>query len=252
MKGKIVASDGYCFKCGGKGFPDKVCPSCGREPTKVYLALDEAATDEFVEKIDAFGIPGKYRGVFWRPEILKKSFRNLENDKLFQHFVSQLDKINSVFVNGMVSSKSAIIIAPAGFSKMTFAYSCMQRALDAGMTVAPFLDTAELKRLLVLSSENPNYKLFGTVSYDEYVMADVCFVTVSKLPTHEWAYNVIQELLDRRCRRGLSTFIISRYGLDELSRRDRSNQFGVLQTATSDDDYKYPAIVAYKPFSERR
>lgn len=247
MDKRMVASDGFCFKCGGKGFTDKVCSSCGKEPIKLYIDLNESNTDAFVEKIDEFGVPGKYRGVFWNAEILKKSFRSLENDRMFQRYVDQLDKINRVFAEGVLSSKSAIIIAPAGYSKMTFAYSCMQRALDAGLSVAPFLDTCELKRLLVLSSENPNYKLFGKVSYDDYVMADVCFVTVSKLPVHEWAYNVIQELLDRRTRKGLSTFVISRFSLEEISKRDRSNQFGVLQTAVSQDDYKYPAVVAYRP-----
>lgn len=248
MDKKLVGKDGYCFTCGGKGFIDKVCPSCGREPKKLYINLDESNTDTFVEKIDEFGVPGKYRGVFWNSDVLRKSFKNLENDRLFQHYVDQLDKLNRVFADGVLSSKSAIIIAPAGYSKMTFAYSCMQRALDAGLTVAPFLDTSELKRLLVLSSENPNYKLFGKISYDDYIMSDVCFVTVSKLPVHEWAYNVIQELLDRRTRKGLSTFITSRYSLEEISRRDKSNQFGVLKTANSHDDYKYPAVIAYKTF----
>ncbi len=79
------------------------------------------------------------------------------------------------------------------------------------------------------------------------MLCDVCFVTVSKLPVHEWAYNTIQELFDRRARKGLGTFVTSRYGLDEISRRDASNQFGVISTAISDDSYKYPAVINYRP-----
>lgn len=247
MESKQIGKDNYCFICGGKGFPDRKCASCGREPRKLSFNFEERDSSLFVEKIDAFGIPGKYRGVLWNSGILKKSFREKAEDKSFQRFVNQLDKVDSVFAKGILSDKSAIIIAPAGYSKMVFAYSCMQRALDAGLSVAPFLDTSELKRLLVLSSENPNYKLYGKISYDDYVLSDVCFVTVSKLPVHEWAYNVIQELFDRRTRKGLGTFVTSRYGLEEISRRDLSNQFGVVSTAVSEDSYKYPAVISYRP-----
>lgn len=247
MDKKLVGSDGYCYVCGNKGLLDVPCPSCGREPKKLSIHLEERQDNVFVDRIDCFGVPGKYRGLLWNVDVLRKMHSNLDKDRAFQRFVSQLEKIDSLFVKGLISSKSAIIIAPAGFSKVTFAYSCMQRALDYGLSVAPFLDTDELKRLLVLSSERPNYRLFDSISYDSYVMSDICFVTVSKLPSREWAYNVIQELLDVRSRKGLGTFIMSRYGLDEISRRDASNQFGVISTAESSDDFKYPAVIRYKP-----
>lgn len=246
---KKLVLDNWCFKCGNKGFPDKECPSCHRAPTSTTLNLDHSSSEqiaEFVEKIDAFGIPSQYRGVIWDAEVLRKSFKGKEQNMLFQKYVNQLDKVNACFVSGVLSPKSAIIIAPAGYSKMTFAYSCMQRALDAGFSVAPFLDTIELKRVLFLAGEMPNYKIFGKVSYDDYIMSDVCFVTVTKMKQHEWAYETIQELLDRRSRKGLSTFIISRFDLSELSKRDYSNQFDVLSTAISEDTYKYPAIIRFR------
>ena len=42
----------HCFTCGGKGFLDKVCPECGREPNQVSLNLDKKDTTDFVKKID--------------------------------------------------------------------------------------------------------------------------------------------------------------------------------------------------------
>lgn len=243
-----VSMDNWCFKCGGKGFDDCECPSCGRKALKGSLNLEmRDDTEALVEKIDGFGVPSQYRGVVWDAEILKKSFREKENDLLFQKYVSQLEKVNSFFVRGILSPKSAMIIAPAGYSKMVFAYSCMQRALDKGFSVAPFLDTIELKRILTLAGENPGYKLYGKVEYDDYLTADVCFVTVTKLRQHEWAFEAIQELLDRRSRRGLSTFVISRFGLNEISKRDYSNQFDAISTANSEDSYKYPAVIKYLP-----
>ncbi len=248
MKKKLIGNDGFCYECGDKGFLDKACPSCGREPRKLSINFEAEHTASFVEKIESFGVPKKYQGVFWNADMLRKYHMDLAENVQFQRFISQLQKVNDFFVKGVLSEKSALIIAPAGFSKMVFAYSCMQRALEAGFSVAPFLDTVELKRLFVLSGENPSYKLFNQVSYDDYIVSDVCFVTVTKLPAREWAYNVIQELLDKRSRRGLGTFIISRYGLSEISRRDVSNQFGVMSTAVTEDDYKYPAVIRFMPY----
>lgn len=253
MQEKVISKDGYCFVCGGHGFLDKECPSCKKPPKNAGIDFsDDRQTEGFVEKIDSFGIPGQYRGVFWSADILRKHNRDKEDDLSFRKFTDQLSKIHNVFASGMLSGKSAIIIAPAGFSKEVFAYSCMQFALQHRLTVAPFLDTVELKRLLVLAGEQPSYRLFGRVTYDEYIMSDVCFVTVTKLPQREWSYNVIQELIDRRSRKGLGTFVLSRYSLSEISRRDKSNQFGVISTADSADNFKYPAVVSYRPMLSSR
>lgn len=244
---KLVSSDGWCFYCGGNGFEDKICPSCGREPVKASMNLDKKTNiDKFLTGIDELGIPSKYQGVIWNAEFLRHYHKDKEKDNNFARFVEQLEKINDVFAQGLLSEKSVIIIAPAGYSKMTFAFSCMQRALDNKYSVAPLLDTVELKRLLSLASEKPNYKLYNSIDYDTYVISEVCFVTVTKLPQHEWAYEVIQELFDRRTRLGLSTFIISRFDLSEISKRDYANQFETIVSAQSSDSFKYPAVIRYR------
>lgn len=244
MQSKQVGSDGFCYTCGGKGFPDKVCPSCGREPKKLSISFDDDG--KLIAKIDSFGVPGKYRGVLWNAEKLKKSFMDRESDPAFTRFVKQLDTINNVFVAGRLVESSAIIIAPAGFSKMTFAFSCMQHAIEHGFSVAPFLDTTELQRLLVLAGDRPFYKLGGKISYEEYVDSDVCFVTVDKMQNHQRAYTPIQALLDKRTRRGLGTVIISRYDINEISKEDYANEFDSIQTAMSPDYFKNPAIIRYR------
>lgn len=246
MEHKLV-KDGFCFVCGNHGFPDKDCTSCGREATNTSLNLDRRDdVDSFVTNISANGIPDAYKGVVWSSEFLKNTKPGKERDYNFQKFVSGLERVNNVFANGTLSRKSAIIIAPAGYSKMTFAYSCMQRAIDNGYSVAPLLDTVEIKRLLVLAAENPNYRLYGEVLYDEYVMSDVLFATVTKMKQREWAYETIQELIDRRARKGLATFIMSRYNLAEISKKDYANQFSAIATPYSGDDFKYPAVIKYE------
>lgn len=235
----------FCYACGNLGFPDKQCPICGREPTRKSMNFEYQDNEQFVKKIDYFGIPAAYRGVIWDSEILRHDKPEMQNDFVFDRFVKNLENINAIFDNGILTNKSAIIIAPAGFSKMVFAYSCMQRALDKGFSVAPLLDTVELKRLIFLASENPKYKLYRKIDYDDYVTSDICFVTVTKTQQRAWAYETIQEILDLRARKGLGTFILSRYELSEITQADKSNSFDVFASTDICDDYKYPAIIRY-------
>lgn len=243
----------HCFMCGGFGFLDKTCPECGMEATRSSLNLDKKENvEEFVEKIKGTDIPAVYHGVFWNREILErdnkeklKQYNNTGiNDELFVRYCAQLEKINDIFASDQIPHKSAIIIAPAGYSKITFAYSCMQRALNAGFTVAPLLDTGELKRALILASENPKYLINKSLSYDDYILSDVMFITVTKLYTRGEAFQVIEEVFDRRSRKGLSTFIISRFNLEEMSRNDNKGDFMAIKKIAR-DEYKYPAIIQY-------
>lgn len=243
----LVDKKGFCFVCGNKGLEGKECPSCGRAPKDSSLNFEfREDVTPFVKKIDAFGIPDTYRGVIWSADVLMHDKPEFEDNYNFKHFVEMLQKINGLFEQGVLSPKSAIIIAPAGFSKMIFAYSCMQRALDYGFSVAPLLDTVELKRLIYLSSENPNYRMYGSINYDKYVMSDVCFVTVTKAQQRSWAYEIIQEIIDKRARKGLSTFVISRFDLSEITAQDKSNSFEAITSADIVDVYKYPAIIKFK------
>ena len=126
-------------------------------------------------------------------------------------------------------------------------YSCIQHALDAGFTVAPVLDTNDVKRLLVLGADRPTYKLFNQIDYDTYLMAEVCFVTVTKLPQHEYCYPIINELITKRARSGLATIVLSDYHVKELCRKDTSNQFEILDSIHNGDWFKYPAIISFNP-----
>ena len=226
----------FCFTCGGHGFLDKTCSECGREPKKISFNLDKKDNvPELMKKVEGIEIPNYYHGISWSRGLLEHDHKDklskkfgIEgglDDLLFVKYCDQLEKIHSIYASGQIPHKSAIIIAPAGYSKITFAYSCMQHALNAGFTVAPLLDTVEVKRALLLASENVNYKINKRYSYDDYILSDVMFVTVTKLYARNEAYAIIEELFDRRSRKGLSTFFLSRFDLNELAKCDYSRNF---------------------------
>lgn len=242
---KMVSKSGFCYVCGGKGFIDKVCPACGHAMVKKAIDFSKVDTEEFCSQIRELHIPEQYSGVVWDGEVLRHYKTCDSNNSAFDKYISQLDKIHTMFAGKFLPRKSAIIISPVGYSKRTFAYSCMQRALLNGWTVTPVLDTAELKRLLIMSADRPTYKLYASVDYDSYITADVCFVEVTKMPQHASAAPVVQEILDRRGRMGKCTFILSNFTLEEMSRYDTFGSFSAIKNPGIVDNYKYPAIIPF-------
>lgn len=245
-------SKDYCSTCGGeydRRFETEPCPECGR--TYGGFNVERRSPEELqalTTKLEDLCVPPQYAGIPWNREIILKDKRELTSDLHFKHFISQLEKINSLFRTGVVPAKSAFISAPPGFSKLTWAYSCMQEALAHNHTVAPILDTREVKRLLILASEKPWYKLYGKIMYDDYIMSDVCFITVTKTEYFQEAYQIILEILDVRARKGLPTFIISRFDLESISKRDFAGHTReLLNRSNNADVLKYASLLSYYP-----
>lgn len=235
----------YCFTCGGQGLKDKDCPECGKSLKP--LLDDVLPKNEDIQISADSNIPRSYMGIDWLQEMLLRDYTELDKDLNFKRFVESLGKINNIFRTGMVPAKSFLIIAPPRFSKMIFAYSCMQYALAYGFSVAPILDTLEVKRLIALSAENPRYKLYDRISYDSYINSDVLFLTVTKTDYCIDSYSTILEILDKRTRLGKFTGIISRFDMKTMSRRDYNHHFDkILDYSGNNNDLKYPAIISYK------
>ena len=240
----------FCFTCGGEydeRFIDKPCPECGRQwGKKPQSQKTEEEKYEAVKVAESRDIPKEYIGVEWSRELLEKDKKKIVNDLNFRRYCNQLEKIHDLFSNGFVPNKSAIIMAPPGYSKVTWAYSCMQQALESKHSVTWLLDTIEVKRLLVLASENPRYRLYNKINYDDYIMSDVCFITVTKTEYNADSFKVIQEILDRRSRKGLATFVISRFDLADMSRHDYKHHFkAIMDLQGNQNPLKYPAIISY-------
>lgn len=237
-----------CYVCRGQydvRFLETPCPSCGStygmpEPEKLI------ENTEFVSKAKGLAVPEGYLGRLWSRGVLEKDKGDDSTNRYFQHFVGQLDKIHGMFESGLLPGKSALVVAPPRYSKAIWAYSCMQLALNKGFSVAPILDTIELKRLMVLAGERPTAKLYNKINYDDYMTSDVVFVTVTKTEYALDAWKIVLEILDRRSRMGLPTFILSRYDIKSMSKWDYNNQFQhVVDFNGHENSLKYPVIVQY-------
>lgn len=235
----------FCFSCGNHGFRDRDCAECGRKAHSLNLAQNKAVARKLVAEAGELKIPAQYTGITWNYEQLVDTHTALEENPMFLRWAKQLEKIQAYFEQGVLPPRSALIIAPPQMSKATFAYSCMQFAIAHGLKVAPMLDSMEVKRLLVLAAERPTVRVCG-MDYEDYINSDVVFVTITKTTYREEAYAVIQEMLDKRSRRGLPTFFISRYDMKTLAKRDWEDTFTEIQDFRgTENPFKYPAIINF-------
>lgn len=233
---------GVCFICGGFGKPGG-CPKCHKDSTKIVVP--KGKEDKFIKDISFKQVPLDYVGTVWNKDLLLANHPELDKDLRFKDYANMLDKIHNKFMSGLVPSASIFISAKSKMSKCIFAYSCMQYALSKGHSVAPIIDTIELQRLLILSGENPKWKLYNYINYDDYITSEVLFLTVTKTERHSWSFPYIQELLDRRSRLNLPTFVISSFGLKELARDCDADYDSIVDGSAQLNPFKYPLIIEY-------
>ena len=246
-------SSDICFVCGGDFDPryiEEPCPGCGRINGKLPNEKPSneipATYDLPKNKLEATIVPKQYQGVVWKKERIVSEHPDDIKNVFYQNLINNMDRAHDIFIEGKVPYKSAVFTAPPGYSKMTWAYSCMQFAMQNNHTVAPLLDTQQLKRLLVGATEDPKFKLLGNIDYDEYITSEVLFVTVTKTDYRIDAHKVLSEILDIRVRLGLPTFIISRYPLKEIARRDWDNHFqSIVNDDITQNPLKYPIICSF-------
>ncbi|MNM78071.1 hypothetical protein D3C81_899570 [compost metagenome] len=221
------------------------CPSCGKNSDKIIV--EENRKKRFISNAKWALVPDEYIGKSWSKSDLFDNHPELEKDMLFNNYCNRLEKFHKQFLDGIIPAKSVFISARSQMSKWILAYSCMQLALTKAVSVAPFLDTIELKRLLILGGENPNYKLYGRINYDDYMTSTVCFVSVTKSEKFCEAYTTLIDLIARRSRLGLATYIISKFTLKEISQSCVDSDYTKLIDRTgSQSDLKYPVIIEYK------
>lgn len=237
-----------CLKCGDYGI-EGGCPRCGKDSRNVIELETMKNVESFVNDCETTYIPHKFIGVLWNKHVLDVDHERYSNNPNFRKFISGCEKLHESFVNGNPIAKSVYLFAPPRFGKEYLVFSCMQLALSHGLSVAPYLDTIELKRLLVLGGENPKYKLYGKINYDDYMISDVVFVRVTNTSYIRDSYNNLLELISRRSRMGKSTYIISELTLNELTVNANpyiANSWSEVSSVGL-NELKYPVVIGFRP-----
>lgn len=237
-----------CFKCGDYGMPNG-CPKCGKDSNNTIDLESMKNVEEFVNVCEDTNIPHKFIGILWQKSIIEVDHEMYSNNPNFNRFLASCDKLHESFVNGNPLATSVFLFAPPRFGKEHLVYSCMQLASNHGLSVAPYLDTIELKRLLILGGVKPEYKLYGKINYDDYMMSDVVFVKLTQTTYVKDSYSVLLELVSRRSRLNKPTYIISELTLNEVTKYVDS-YIGSVWTDVSSvglNKLKYPSVIGFRP-----
>lgn len=221
---------------------------CGRKKKEGNGVVKTAmATHDY----EVLLIPEFYRGKEFNMNTLIETHPNIKNNGEFQNYAQQLKRIHDSIKAGKVPNKSGVIIAPRTFAKVTFAYSCLQHAELNGLSTFPVMDTQEIARFLVHQEERPfqPVKGFGenfNWTYEDFLTADVLFITVTKGFYRQKSYAIIEQVLDMRSRYGKSTFIISAFSLAEMTGFDRTDKSArMIDRTQKDNPQRYPVFVQY-------
>lgn len=234
-----------CPRCGNKGLPGG-CPSCKRDSNKIVLNTVKERK-AFIKKTKYALIPENYVGKLWNRQVLIDCHPELCNDVDFLQQTKILEDFYVIIKDkGIVPRASLFFSAPSQSSKWIFAYSCMQAALTHNLKVAPLLDNIEVQRFLYFSGQKPEYKLYGWLTYEDYIQSDILFVSITKLDCHTYAYTSISDLIARRARLGKPTFVISKWKIQEIAQDSRDSDYSLMIDNTgAGDRLKYPNFISF-------
>jgi hypothetical protein len=213
------------------------CPRCGR-------VLNLKSTDKIhisAKTAEMSGIPKHYLTNTWDSTILKKDHEQYCDDVDFNAYVNNLDACYKGLCEGRLPKISALIASPFGYGKTTWAYNCLLQAKANGFTIAPLVDTAQVRRLLLIATERPEWhNMINGCNYNDFVNADLMIVCISTGPEYVYAYETIVNLVNMRSRIGKATLFLSNYSIRELIGQDKKMMLiKLLNGGTNVDPLKF-------------
>lgn len=212
-----------CYRCRDLGEIDG-CPDC----QKIKSLGPMGSISVTKENLTRHQVPVEYQNIQWDPIILETTHPHMIGDPSFTAYCEQLTKLIEIFRRGELPQQSAIIVAPRSFAKLTFAYCCMNYGISNGYTVAPLLDTTEVKRINELSADNyTTYTSYKLPKIEELIGSDILFITVDK-DRYGTALRTIESIMDKRSRQGRATIVLSRFTTKVMSQFEKRNSYDSL------------------------
>lgn len=234
-----------CKYCRDKGIKGG-CPKCNKVLDKIVVTTMQDVSGIVSDDVVVANIPTFYRGRVWDKNEIIQAHKDLDGKNQFNSFVSQLDKVHKMFMEGNIPSSSAIIIAPRKFSKQIWANSCIQFGMQTGHKMLPVMSSNLIKVAMANMFDRPNSQVLKNIGYtiDDLMTADCLFVNIDSGWQHVNAFSLIDELMCMRSNFDRPTFFLSRFDISELTKGDYKNTFkDAIDIGADVNRLRYPAII---------
>lgn len=232
----------YCRDVGIKGG----CPRCGKHIENIIETVVHGHNGIVTDDTVLATIPEYYRNRVWDKNELIQAHKDLDGKNQFMNFVTQLERIQTIFMEGKVPNKSVLIIAPRRFSKQIWANSCIQFGMKFKHKILPVMSSNLIKITMANMFDRPGASVLKSVGYniEDIITADCLFVSIDTGWQHINAYSIMDELMCMRSNFDRPTIFLSRFNIDELTKGDYTKSFMSAIDSSSDvNRLRYPAII---------
>lgn len=198
--------------CGNKGvLPDGTPCKCRLE------------TDAIFSQVRGVDVPEQYVGILFNSALVPSD--------VGPSYAPVLDGLHREITTLQLHNHNIVICSPPNHSKTVWAYSCIQHLFRQRVPVCPILDMLEIARMFNECSDTSDW-------YEvPYLFA--------KIPTevNQTIRSAILTLVDRRVRRGNSTFFLYEGSWGMLTYDDR---FGTLKSMQGDGSFHTLDVKSYR------
>ena len=207
------------------------------------IDFDEEKYNQLVDEI----LPEEYRDlVFDYKKILNDNSIEpfIRKEPEFKYYLEMLNEIYNKINIGEKLKYSILVTAPQGLGKAHWVYSCLNAALKAGLSVAPYYDVLEIYNYLMVPDSKEYIKILERV-----YQADICFLKIpTGLTIQKSMTQTLKLVVDRRARKALPTIVVSRFPVNYIYATEVNlDRFIITGNYSNERDYSRLRVIA-SPF----
>lgn len=204
----------YCPKCGGSGITPKgdVC-TCRN------------AQHAFGEGVCSLDIPRQYSGKTFNPRLVPG-----DCGPAYQTFLSH---IHNDTIALKILNYNCLICSPISHAKTVCAYSALEALFRKNIPTFPVCNIMEIRHILRDFDNGVTGDYQFETPASNLMTAPYIFIKIPIILTWE-VYPTIADILDRRVRRGLSTFFLYDGYIDEIKKYDKNK---IVESLTGNGSY---------------
>lgn len=216
-------SNEYCVKCGntGRTLEGTAC-ECLTAPT---LERFNRGDMEYIE------VPQAYRGVQFDKNKLDPS--------LVGNLPDQMLKVYEQIKANVLTNYNCCICTPPNTGKTVLAYTCLTHLFKSGYKVFPLLDVMEIKSIFEAIERNRK-PMLDVQEPLNVLEAPIIFVRIHQAPSFEH-FSLVNTIMDRRVRRGLSTIFLYGGAWEQLVFTDNSK---LITSLKGDGSFKSLDVIS--------